>query len=189
MKNKVSILVILVSLLLISFSILAYAAPTMDGFLGIPWGATADQVDQAMKSQGFTVENIIDTVGNKRVIYHGSFAGCDNCTIEYNGPNNPDGWCIGFGTDYYQYLLKMLTQKYGSPKVTKYNEVGIHRISNDWNTTDSNHSDTVNIHLMYQSFDKNVPGGAGSNLSLWYINESLVDRLNSQKQQKAEQDL
>ena len=52
MKSKVSILVILVSLLLVSFSISAHAA-TCDGVLGITWGTAWYDADKELQSQRF----------------------------------------------------------------------------------------------------------------------------------------
>ena len=56
MKGKLSILVVLFSLLLMCFTVSAYAAPpAVDGFAGALWGASREQVQAAMAEKGFTL--------------------------------------------------------------------------------------------------------------------------------------
>lgn len=73
MRNRVSVLGIMVFLLLLLFSVPTYAAPGPDGFANIPWGASSSQVDEAMKAQGFSVDSQFTFGGTKA--YRGKLDG------------------------------------------------------------------------------------------------------------------
>jgi len=75
MKSKSSTLVILFSLfflLLSSSAISVCAAPVVDGFAGVPWGATQEQVQVAMTEKGFA---FLGQTPGGRDKYNGTFAG------------------------------------------------------------------------------------------------------------------
>ena len=124
MKSKVFGLVVLFSLVLMVFTIPGYAAPPpVDGFIGVPWGASRQQVQKAMEERGFTLleqraDGCVDT-------YQGTFTG-QPAELKFQYENN-----VFFGGDasflhikgasldavqaYYLELKGMLTAKYGMP--------------------------------------------------------------------------
>jgi hypothetical protein len=197
MKNKLSTLVILVSLLLIIFSI-SVCAESCDGILGITWGTAWYDADKALQSQGFEfigkdIDNTSIGNGNEEVRYSGSFAGYE-CEIKYYAPMSTGVylWVINFGSpneNKFKNLLEMLTQKYGSSKETNLHDPGwgpnahVHI----WNITDSKHSDKVKIEL-HDTHTAEL-GFPVWGISLIYTDISLEALEKSEQQQKAEQNL
>ena len=55
-----------------SFAVSVYAAPPVDGFIGVPWGASREQVQTAMAEKGFALIGLNLDRGDT---YKGNFAG------------------------------------------------------------------------------------------------------------------
>ncbi len=124
MKSKVSILVILFSLVLMCCTVsVSAASPAVDGFIGVPWGASRQQVRQAMEERGFTLleqraDGIIDT-------YQGTFTGQPaelkfqyESNVFFSGEANflhVKGQSLDAVRAYYMELKGLLTAKYGLP--------------------------------------------------------------------------
>lgn len=63
---------IIMVLAVAAFTVTVYAAPPVDGFLGVRWGASRDQVEKAMRERGFTL--LVQRSDVERDIYRGMFA-------------------------------------------------------------------------------------------------------------------
>lgn len=125
MKQKVAAFVVLFSLAL-CFSPLqtaSQAAPTVDGFMGVPWGANHEQVQRAMEERGFTLlEQRADGIVDK---YRGTFTGRPaELTFQYENNVFFEGEAAfldvkGAESDvvrlHYMEMKELLTAKYGSP--------------------------------------------------------------------------
>jgi hypothetical protein len=75
-KMKVFYLVVVFALLVVSvimFSGIARAGEVPDGFMGIPWGASRDQIIKTMSEQGYQ-QSTYDVKPN-RLDFKGDFAG------------------------------------------------------------------------------------------------------------------
>jgi len=95
----------------------------VDGFIGVPWGASRQQVQKAMEERGFTLleqraDGIVDT-------YQGTFTG-QPAELKFQYENNlfisgeanflhVKGQSLDAVRAYYMELKGMLTAKYGSP--------------------------------------------------------------------------
>jgi hypothetical protein len=69
MNKRVFIFVTLFWLLLMCFALTAYAAPVPEGFVGVPWGSSRDQVIKIMSERGWR------EAYHDGKTYYGSFAG------------------------------------------------------------------------------------------------------------------
>jgi len=125
MRNKKFTPVSIVLLMVLVLSALpAYAAPPLDGFIGVPWGASRQQVQKAMEERGFTLleqraDGIVDT-------YRGTFTG-QPAELKFQYEKN--AYFAGTATflhikgsfdasmAYYYELKGLLTAKYGTPTV------------------------------------------------------------------------
>ncbi len=116
MKNRVSTLVILISLLLLCFTVTAYAALVPDGFVGVPWGTTREQVMKMMSERGWREAN------NDGKSFYGSFAGFPEGTVSFGFTGNAitSGSAeLQRGTNGYQSKsvfdvgYKLISEKYG----------------------------------------------------------------------------
>ncbi|MBP2653826.1 MAG: hypothetical protein H6Q73_1395 [Firmicutes bacterium] len=105
MKHRIFVLVILISILI---SLPVYAAPTVDGFVGVPWGASSEQIDQTMQEKGFSLSSASSTMRS----YNGIFAG-EARVLKFRLSNNKfyEGYvCLG----------------------TANNNTGVQRLANEW---------------------------------------------------------
>ena len=166
------------------------APPKVDGFLGIPWGATAAQIDKAMAAQGFS---FVEAVRSGRVDireYKGTFAGYP-CTIQFSLKANTFFFarvadiCMTKGTGGNQKIQEnaeklemMISAMYGLPSSaeTPLNPI-IYNV--DWNGLPSSAAaDKVNIRMLVKlTFDEINKGYIGVN----YLNVSLRDQLLGRK--------
>ena len=65
--------IIIVAFAATAFTVTAYAAtPSVDGFLGVPWGASRTQVEKVMGERGFTL--LVQRSDVEVDIYQGTFA-------------------------------------------------------------------------------------------------------------------
>jgi len=124
MKNKVSLLVILFSLVFMCFTLSAYAAPELNGFMGIPWGANVEQVRQGMVQNGFSLHTEEKWgVLTQEVFENGVYAGyrvyAASAFLKFNTM-----YAVtltikgeeGSGIDaIYNHLKTLLQEKYGPP--------------------------------------------------------------------------
>jgi len=123
MKSRISFLLAIL-LLLLCFTVSAYAAPSPEGFVGVPWGASRAQVKQIMIERGWI--RCTDSSPNEEV-FKGAFDGmvCDlhfvmagNFFVEgYADPlaRRPIRYS-GATTSAYEATVKHLTEKYGVPQ-------------------------------------------------------------------------
>ena len=134
MKGKVSILVILFSLLLMCFVASVNAASVVpDGLVGIPWGANRDQIIKSMNERGYTTHGTIIWGGMapSTLVFKGAFDGVP-CQLEFDLKNN--AFYIGRATllglftspvyleGLYKRMVSQFSTKYGSPQYDKLNE-------------------------------------------------------------------
>jgi|GEM_PF-3666922 len=121
MRKIFSAVIILGLLLVLQTTI--QAAPAVDGFMGVPWGTSREQVQKAMEERGFTLlEQRSDGILDK---YRGTFIGKPaELTLRYE--NN-----VFFGGEaafldvkgaeadvvrlHYMEMKELLTAKYGLP--------------------------------------------------------------------------
>ena len=128
MKNKVSLLVILFSLVFMCFTLSAYAAPELNGFMGIPWGANVEQVRQGMVQNGFSLHTEEKWgVLTQEVFENGVYAGyrvyAASVFLKFNtmyAVNLTIKGEEGGGIDaIYSHLKTLLQEKYGMPEGEK----------------------------------------------------------------------
>jgi len=200
MKSKVSILVILFSLVLMCFTVSAYAAPSVEGFMGVPWGASRQQVEAAMAEQGF--EKLAkpefcssfpqDPRCDPNLLrYSGQFAGEQaevNCSIQNKAMVK--GWVsiksfvpFNLTGQMYSYtrIRGLLTQKYGPPTS---DSPGEFTADARWLLTSGEAGgDQVEIQIIIAKAFKTgytstgTPVGQPGWIEIHYINRSLQERL------------
>jgi hypothetical protein len=122
MKRKVFFLALLFSLLVV-FTASAYAAPALNGFIGIPWGANGEQVRQGMAQNGFSFHNDNKWgILTQQTFENGSYAGymsyLGSAFLKYDTMYK-GGVSIkatdGGGLDFlYSRLKNLLQDKYGA---------------------------------------------------------------------------
>lgn len=117
--------ILLLSLLMVTPAVGHTAPLTLDGFMGIPWGANAEQVKQGMAQNGFSLHNSEKWgILKQDVFENGSYAGYQvwaasaflkydtlySTTLTIKGET-------GGGIDtIYSHLKTLLTEKYGNPE-------------------------------------------------------------------------
>ena len=185
MKNKVSILVIMVFLMLIIISVPTYAAPVPDGFVGVPWGSTRMQVKQIMSERGWL--RLTDAPLTKEV-FKGAFNGMPGqLSFVLAGESFVEGRAdfladapersIVYTTMKYEETVKSLSEKYGMP-IESDNDTYL--ATSSWKIIDTGTTDEYSIVLLFikEGFysthnfqEKHV------NFSVTYTAESLRKRL------------
>lgn len=116
MKGKVSVLVMLFSLVLVSFTVQAYAAPPVDGFMGVSWGAGRDQVAKVMADKGFVLyKELVNPTGD---VYRGTFSG-HPALLEFTFENNVfysgSVYFMEAENQVFGEMMGLLKTKYGPP--------------------------------------------------------------------------
>jgi len=185
MKNKVAILVILFSLLLMCLAVPAYAAQVPDGFAGVPWGASRAQVKQILSERGWKMVNDEP----QRVASKGSFNGINaQLTFSFEGNGLVGGTVImgvqpikNISASAYAYknLVESLTKKYGPPSGTSEDNL---TANSGWSFVDTDTKDEYTILAMftkYSSFmDPDYPANAELvGVTVCYSASSLAKRL------------
>ena len=201
MKSKVSILVIIFFLVLMSFTVSVSAAPpAVEGFMGVPWGASRQQVEAAMAEQGFEKlarpEFCSSFPQDPRcdptlLRYSGQFAG-EQAEINYSFQNKAmvKGWVsiksfVPFNLtgqmDSYTRIRGLLTQKYGLPTS---DSPGEFTADARWLLTSGDAGgDQVEIQIIIAKAFKTgytstgTPVGQPGWIEIHYINRSLQERL------------
>jgi hypothetical protein len=118
-----SVAILVMALFLFSGIVFAGEPATVDGFIGVPWGASRQVVQKAMEERGFTLlEQRADGVRDK---YRGTFTG-QPAELEFHYQNDffisgeanflhVKGQSLDAARAYYLELKGMLTAKYGPP--------------------------------------------------------------------------
>jgi hypothetical protein len=135
MKRMVATAIATVCLLLAAGLAPAYAAPVPEGFAGVPWGATRQQVFDVMKERGFTTQGTIASAGLPpgSLVFRGTFDGVP-CQLEFYLQNNAlyagQATHMGLFTGHvnlqgiYKQVVGQLGGKYGPPEYDARNEYG-----------------------------------------------------------------
>ena len=122
MKSKVSILVIVFSLILMCFNVSAYATPSPEGFVGVTWGASRAQIKQIMSERGWIR---CTNAPLTEEVFKGAFDG-RTCDLHFVmvGDSFVEGYAnplarlpirnIWATRSAYESTVKHLTEKYGS---------------------------------------------------------------------------
>lgn len=198
MRKALDVVIALCLLLLLQATV--FAAPPVEGFIGLPWGSSREQVDNAMAEQGFIKLAKPDwcaTVpGNALcdpglVNYDGRFAG-DRAEIRFLFQNKAlyRGWVILSSSETiylqdqvnaFRNMKGLLTEKYGSPttdeKNTRPNGWG-QSARAVWELTSGDSGDRVDIVLLMEGvflYDAKRP--QSGRVEVFYINRSLEKRL------------
>jgi len=169
------------------------AAPGPDGFANVSWGANRDQVDSAMKAQGFVYSSQEVRDGIDWVWYKGKVAGIsgDISMKLLNGAfyegqfllltqDGQSGVWFAFRT-----LYNIIQSKYGAPSSQGGDDdIGKSqwRVWRSLQPPDS--SDNITISLLFADFVKQKSNSGSiiiSNCNLIYSNESLKQHLAVQK--------
>ena len=176
----------------------SYAAPPVEGFMGVPWGAGREQVAKAMAEQGFIKLAKPDwcaTVpGNALcdpglVNYDGRFAG-ERAEIRFLFQNKSlyQGWVmftmsqttrLADQVNSYTRTKALLAEKYGPPTTeTKYirPKGGSESARASWMLTTGDPGDQVELVVLMEGvFTYSIV--SSGHVSLFYINRGLEQRL------------
>jgi hypothetical protein len=132
--QKIFSVVIALGLLLV-LQVTSYAAPAVDGFIGVPWGASRQQVQKAMEERGFAL--LEQRPDGTYDVYQGTFAG-NPAQLSFSYEKNffyrgeaaflhvkdRDYYTV---KAYYAELRELITAKYGRP--VEINALGSNPIS------------------------------------------------------------
>ena len=115
------------------FAGISCGAPYPEGFVGIPWGASRDQVVKVMNERGFTTEGTVSSQDQpaSTLLYRGAFDG-QPCQLEFYFSSNamfkgrashlgllqPAGAQLAL----YRQLVNLVSAKYGLPQADKIQE-------------------------------------------------------------------
>ncbi len=186
-RNSI-ITVIVLCLIMVTHSYAAHAAPGPDGFAGVPWEASQQQVAQAMAAQGFSEFNNSFSPqkdGSIIVSYQGDLDGVAG--IYYfaflNGAfyGGTFGFLTGDGgdseRDTYTKFLSIIQSKYGvSTRTGQANPNGAYNVWDGLQAQGS--SDKIQIYLEYTAQNSRCGSQrCSSHFMLAYTNQSLQHRL------------
>ena len=191
----------LVVLVFIFFGI-AQAGEVPDGFAGIPWGASRNQIIKAMNERG--CQQITNNNPETLEFHKGNFAGVTCSRLYFNLRENSlyEGSAYGcarseyheFTQDKFNQIVKMLSGKYGPPKrgseirrgedtVNKNYCAGLKLTFDfaDWDLVDSR-SNKYSIRMMkvdstFYTFDGSERDACRMDFSISYSAESLKQQL------------
>ena len=175
MRRSVFIIPMIFCILLM-MHLTSYAA-SVDGFIGVPWGATQQQIDSAMKEKGFPHHDFMP-------YYVGSFAGytaralsfqlkhdsfyegqASICHTEENSGHGEVRACS-------QKIVSMISEKYGQPTGRKDTHRNAYCLY--WEgLQNAGTSDKITIKVWTSIPDK-LNGGI---VQVTYTNNSLLERL------------
>lgn len=149
------------------------AATAVDGFLGIPWGATGDQVDKAMKEKGYNSIGTGQVPNDSSAVwqnYEGKFAGYSAKLAVMLKFNRFFQVMITIqGCDANCGFEGMYREKYGRPYREEDDQDQRFLV---WAGLSSNPSEDINIKI---SIWKHIPS-----VQITYVNASLHERLKRQ---------
>ncbi len=161
---------------LLAIQLPLYAA-SVDGFLGVPWGATQQQIDTAMKEKGFSHHEFMP-------YYVGSFAGYPARALSFQVKHNAfyEGQASichteensGHGEvrDCSKKIVGMISDKYGQP--TRQKQTHSNAYSLYWEGLQSaGSSDNITIQV-WTSMPDSLNGGM---VQVTYTNNSLLERM------------
>lgn len=128
-KMRMFYLVAVLPLLIVSVVMLsgiAQASAVPEGFMGIPWGASREQIIKAMSERGY--RQLTGTEPG-HLAFKGAFAGVP-CQLEFSLIANSfysggAGYCAKgpyrrWPQTYFELVVKMLSEKYGPPQRHEY---------------------------------------------------------------------
>lgn len=163
--------------LLLILQVPVYAA-SVDGFIGVPWGASKDKVIKAMQDKGFKVSPPFDTH------FWGEFGGYSSANLEFFLERNSFYWgsasvChTGENSGYNQVhacgqnMENMLRNKYGTQTERRNTHSNAYKIT--WKgIKNSTGSDDITVSL-WVSYPDELNGGV---VRVEYKNESLLKRI------------
>lgn len=192
MKRTIACMFLTLALFMV-FAIPAGAAGP-DGFAGVPWGATQDQVDQAMRDRGF--QRLSSQVPNMQ-LYSGTFGGYAGSlqfvffrSALYEGLFNTSSrgnydWVQQVGTE----IVNTLMAKYGGYSRTKA-PGGNEGVMYYWDgLREPNSGDSIDAYVwVFLNYgDKDLETSPAA-VSLDYKNTSLLARLQAQQKQQGSRD-
>ena len=176
MKKYTFNLIMLFCLLIASCPLSGYAAGP-DGFINVPWGATQQQIDNAMKEKGFYHHEFMP-------YYVGSFAGYPAPALSFQLKHNafyegqasichtPENSGHREVQDCSQKIVSMISDKYGQP--TRQKPEHSNSYSLYWEgLQNAASSDNITIHV-WTSLPDRLNGGM---IQVTYTNNSLLERL------------
>ena len=191
---------VIVFWVLLGLQATVFAAPPVEGFMGVPWGSSREQVDKAMVEQGFVKLAKPDwcaTVpGNALcdpglVNYDGRFAG-ERAEVRFLFQNKAlyRGWVVLLSSEtiYLQdqvnafaRMKALLTEKYGPPttdeKHTRPKGWG-QSARTTWTLSSGDSGDQVDIVLLMEGvFLMDAKRPQSGRVEVFYINQSLEKRL------------
>jgi len=194
-KLKVPYLVVVFALFVVSvvmFSGIAQAGAVPDGFAGVPWGASKDQIIKTMNEQGY--RQITCEEGDS-LCFRGSFLSvtCIKLIFSLHSNSFCSGFAVGCARSEYhrptqrtfEEMVNILSEKYGPPqsrqsgKTENPNCAGCPTELAGWDFVDSR-SDKyrISIRLEPSSFYyTNEEKKRRVDILIWYEAESLRKRL------------
>jgi len=183
MKSKISILVILFSLVLLCCTVsVSSASPVPEGFVGVPWGASRAQVVRIMSERGW---QRLNGAAPTQEAFNGAFNGMPGqLTFVFAGESFVEGRAellarvpersMAFTAKKYEETVKDLTEKYGQSN----------NGSSCWKITDTTTGDEYSIFALYlgMGFYDTVDGmkEKHTSFSVTYTADSLRKRLSKQ---------
>ncbi len=196
MRHKVWTAAATACLLLAVFLAPALAAPGPEGFAGVPWGATRQQVVNAMNERGFSTQGTITRGGLPpgTLLYRGTFDG-EPCQLEFYLQNN--ALCFGQVAHLglftgqvnlerlYKRVVGQLGEKYGPPEYDSRRNDGTNERfwRAGWTLTDGATGDKFDILVLLDipgySYYSNAPNPnkPEPSITVMYTAVSLKERL------------
>jgi hypothetical protein len=182
MNSKRVIFVTLFWLLLMCFAVTAYAEPVPEGFVGVPWGTTREQVRKIMSERGWL--RLTGSAPTEES-FNGAYNGMTGqLTFIFAGESFVEGRAdflarvpersIAFTTKKYEETVKILTEKYGPPN----------NGSSTWKITDARTGDEYTMFALFieMGFYDTMDGmkEKHTSFSVTYRADSLKKRLGRQ---------
>lgn len=178
-----STIFVLCTATLVMFSGIARAGEVPDGFAGIPWGASHDQINKTMSQRSY--RQITSEVPGG-LIFKGAFAEA-SCQLYFNltansfHPGKADFCDISpdprLPQATFNRIIKMLSEKYGPPRLRQSEpEVLLEHVS--WQFIDSRSSDKYSIRVHFWHCATNDGTGTPKySVEVIYAADSLRERL------------
>lgn len=175
----------ILAVLVVMFSGIAQAGEVPDGFMGIPWGASGDQIIKTMKERGY--QRTDNPQNTQPFAFRGAFAGAP-CELNFHLTANSFHSVYAANCQwspnprvpqrYFQDMVKMLSEKYGPPQSRESTgDEAAH-----WHFIDSRTSDEYSISVwLYRLW--NVAGTRSNFVDISYDADSLRERLKKKEKQ------